>query len=226
MPRSLRTRAFAGLTQFVIALAVLIFGAAWTFDYWQGWIFLFAFFTIVTYITFHFLKSDPGLIERRLKAGSAAEKEKSQKIIQAFANLFFLAIIVFPVLDHRFGWSDVTAIESLIGDLLVVVGLLIVFLVFRENSYTSAIIEVGSEQKVITTGPYRLVRHPMYSGALLMLLGVPLAHGSLWGLLFWLPMLVVIVLRLKDEERFLKANLQGYPDYTTQTRFRLIPGIY
>ena len=135
-------------------------------------------------------------------------------------------MIVVPALDHRFHWSDVAIHFILVGDIFVLLGLLIVFLVFKENSYAAGVIEVGKEQKVISTGPYALVRHPMYTGALLMLCFVPLALGSWWGLVFILPMFVVIVLRLLEEEKFLLKNLPGYNEYCQTTRYRLVPFIW
>jgi len=135
-------------------------------------------------------------------------------------------LIVVPALDHRFHWSDVAIHFILVGDIFVLLGLLIVFLVFKENSYAAGVIEVGKEQKVISTGPYALVRHPMYTGALLMLCFVLLALGSWWGLVFILPMFVVIVLRLLEEEKFLLKNLPGYNEYCQTTRYRLVPFIW
>jgi protein-S-isoprenylcysteine O-methyltransferase Ste14 len=129
-------------------------------------------------------------------------------------------------MDHRFGWSSVPWPLSLSGDALVAIGLFCVFLVFKENSFTSAIIEVGAGQQVISTGPYALVRHPMYSGAFVMLLGTPLALASWWGLLSVVPVILVIVWRLHDEEKFLIKNLAGYPDYRNQVRHRLIPFVW
>jgi protein-S-isoprenylcysteine O-methyltransferase Ste14 len=112
------------------------------------------------------------------------------------------------------------------GDVLVVLGLLIVFFVFKENTFTSAIIEVGTEQKVISTGPYALVRHPMYIGGLVMLLGVPLALGSWWGLFTIIPITIVIVWRLLDEEKFLIKTLSDYSEYRNKVRYRLVPFIW
>jgi protein-S-isoprenylcysteine O-methyltransferase Ste14 len=166
------------------------------------------------------------LIEGRLKAGPSAEKEKKQKIIQTFASLFFILIIVVPALDHRFHWSDVPIQLVLVGDIFVLLGLLIVFLVFKENSYAAGVIEVSKEQKVISTGPYAIVRHPMYTGALLMLCFIPFALGSWWGVVFVFPMFVVIVLRLLDEENFLLKNLVGYKEYRQKTRYRLVPFVW
>jgi protein-S-isoprenylcysteine O-methyltransferase Ste14 len=223
---SLAKQAFEGLAKFLIALAALVFVPAWSLRYWQGWLFLLVFATAVTLITVHFLRTDPALIARRLRVGPAAEKETSQKRIQAFASFLFVALVAFPALDHRFNWSHLPPYLFLLGDGLIALGLLIVFLVFRENSFTSAIVEVNEEQRVISTGPYRFVRHPMYAGSLIFMAGIPIALGSSWGLLLCIPMAATLIWRLVEEERYLSLKLPGYSAYRTQTRFRLIPGVY
>jgi protein-S-isoprenylcysteine O-methyltransferase Ste14 len=222
----LATRAFRGLAFFLVVMAAILFATAWTFAWWQAWLYLVVFAATVTFITAHFLKTDPALIERRLKAGPGAEKERVQRIVQAFASAAFILVIVVPGLDRRFGWSSVPALVVIAGDVLVVLGLAVVFLVFRENSYTSAVIEVGATQPVTSTGPYAYVRHPMYAGALVMVLGMPLALGSWWGLLTWLPMTAAIIVRLLDEERYLAVNLPGYAAYMSSTPYRLIPRVW
>jgi protein-S-isoprenylcysteine O-methyltransferase Ste14 len=138
----------------------------------------------------------------------------------------FIAVLVVPAIDHRFGWSTMPPYVVAIGDILVVLGFLIVFLVFKENTFTSGTIEVASEQKVIATGPYAHVRHPMYVGALIMLLGMPLALGSWWGLFTIIPMTLVIAWRLLEEEKFLAKNLSGYSDYQSKVRCRLVPLVW
>ena len=218
--------AFAGLLRMAVALAALLFLPTWTLHYWQAWIFLSVFFVSVLAITFYLVRNDPKLLERRLKAGPRAEKEPTQRIIQLVATIAFVTIVVFPPIDHRFGWSTVPAYVSIAGDLLVFLGLLIIFFVFRENTFTSAVIEVDAQQKVVATGPYALIRHPMYAGALVMLAGVPLALGSLWGLLTIIPITVVIVVRLLDEEKFLARNLPGYSDYSHKIGYRLLPYVW
>jgi protein-S-isoprenylcysteine O-methyltransferase Ste14 len=223
---TLRSRALTGLTQFVLTLGVLLFGSAWSLRYWQAWAFLAVFGASITAITLYLLRTDPALLERRMRAGPGAEKEKSQKAIQVVANIFFLALIVVPGLDHRFGWSHVSVPVVLVGDGLVLIGLCIVFLVFRENSYTSGIIEVAADQPVISTGPYRIVRHPMYAGAFVLIFGMPLALGSAWGLACSIPLMAAIVVRLIDEEHYLVRHLAGYAEYRERTRYRLIPGLY
>ena len=223
---SLRKRAWEGLAKFLIALSVLVFLPAWSLRYWQAWVFLLVFGVSVTLITAHFLRTDPALVERRLNVGATAEKEPTQKRIQAVASVLFIALVAFPGFDHHFGWSQLSAYTSLGGDALVALGLLVVFLVFRENSFTSAIVEVHQQQRVISSGPYRFVRHPMYAGSLIFMMGIPLALGSAWGLLLSIPMAATLVWRLVDEEKYLSINLPGYAEYRVNTPYRLLPGIY
>jgi len=210
---STTVKAFAGLLFLLAVMGGALFLAAGTFAYWEAWLFLAVFGISVLVITLYLMKNDPQLLERRTVAGPGAEKEKSQNIIQSLASVAFIAIFLVSALDHRFGWSTVPTWVVLLGDALVVLGLYIVFLVFKE-------------QKVISTGPYALVRHPMYMGALIMLLGVPLALGSWWGLLALIPITLVIVWRLLDEERFLVQHLPGYPEYQSGVRYRLVPYVW
>lgn len=223
---ALNIKAFAGLLQLLVVMSAIIFLPAWTLDYWQAWVFLATFFVSVLAITIYLMKNDPKLLERRTNAGPGAEHERSQNIIQSFAALAFIAMFIVSALDHRFGWSPVPTYVTLLGDVLVALGLDFVFLVFRENTFTSGIIEIGDEQKVVTTGPYAVVRHPMYISALVMLMGVPLALDSLWGLFTVVPMVFVIVWRLLDEEKFLAKNLAGYSEYQSRVRHRLLPLIW
>jgi protein-S-isoprenylcysteine O-methyltransferase Ste14 len=219
-------RAFAGLLFLLIVMTIIIFVPAWTLDYWQAWIFLVVFFVPPLLITIYLMKHDPKLLERRTTAGPGAEQERIQNIIQALAGLAFIAIFIVSALDHRFGWSTVPAYVTALGDVLVIFGFYLVFLVFKENTFASGTIEVVAEQRVISTGPYALVRHPMYIGALVMLVGVPLALGSWWGLLAIIPMIIVLILRLLDEEKFLAKNLAGYRDYQSKVRYHLFPLIW
>jgi len=177
-------------------------------------------------ITAYLWKRDPELLARRVEAGPVEEKEKTQKIIKVFASLLFISILIVPSLDHRFGWSNVPLYIVIIGDILVVLGFFLVFLVFKENTFAAATIEIATDQKIITTGPYSMVRHPMYSGALIMLFGTPLALGSWWGLLVFIPFTLIIILRLLDEEKFLSKNLTGYNEYCQKVRYRLIPFLW
>jgi len=219
-------KAIAGLLRMVVILPVLVFLPAWTIRYWQAWACLLVFSECATVITAYLMKRDPALLERRLKAGAAAEKQMNQKVIQSLAVIGFIALLVIPGFDHRFRLSVVPPYAAIAGDLLIVVGFLFVSWVFKENSFTSGVIEVAAEQKVIATGPYAWVRHPMYSGSLIMLAGIPIGLGSWYGLLVMIPMTIVIIWRLLDEERFLGENLVGYTEYKEKVRFRLIPAVW
>jgi len=171
-------------------------------------------------------KYDSKLLERRLKAGHLAEKEPSQKIIIFLTESCFLALLVVSVLDHRFGWSHPELFFVILGNVLAFFGFLLIFFVFKENSFTSATIEIADDQKVVSTGPYSIVRHPFYAGALIRGLGAPLALGSYWGLLVVIGFLLMIVLRIITEERFLTKQLPGYTEYKQKVRWRLIPWIW
>jgi protein-S-isoprenylcysteine O-methyltransferase Ste14 len=222
----LNKKALGGLVRFLIVLAISLFLPAWTLDYWQAWLFLAVFLASTLAITVYLMRNDQNLLRKRMAAGPAAEKEKSQRIIQFIAALAFVATIVFPALDRRFGWSAVPAHVALAGDALVAIGFGIIFFVFKENSFAAAIVAVDAEQNVVSTGPYAIVRHPMYVGALIMLFGVPLALGSWWGLLTIIPIALVIVWRLLDEERFLARSLPGYTEYREKVRYRLVPLVW
>jgi protein-S-isoprenylcysteine O-methyltransferase Ste14 len=219
-------RAFAGLVFLLAVVAAVLFLSAGTTNYWQAWSFLAVFGACIAAITLYLAAKDRALLERRTKAGPVAEQQRKQKIIQSFASIAFLGLFLIPGLGRRFGWSDLPLAIVILGDALVAVGLFIVFVTFRENSFTSAVIAVDAQQRVVRSGPYGVVRHPMYAGSLLMLVGVPLGLGSPWGLIALLPMFVVIVLRLIDEERFLTAHLTGYAAYRTRVPSRLVPGVW
>jgi protein-S-isoprenylcysteine O-methyltransferase Ste14 len=162
-----------------------------------------------------------------MNVGPRAEKEPAQKIIMRLALLGFIAMLVFPVLDHRFGWSSVPASVSVLGDALIALAFLFIFFVLKENSYGASTIQIAEGQTVVSTGPYALVRHPMYAGALVMLVGTPLALGSWWGLFALLHIILpVLIWRLLDEERFLRQNLAGYAEYQTKVTYRLLPFIW
>jgi len=224
--KSLAGRTILGFTQLVVFLGAALFVPAWTLNFWQGWLYLSIFAAASALITAYLWKYDRTLLESRVKAGPRAEKEKSQKLIQLFASLAFIGTLVLPSLDCRYHWSHVTSVFVIVGDAVVAFGFLAVFIVYRENTFTSATIEVAPNQQVISTGPYAVVRHPMYAGALVMLFGTPLALGSLWGLVMFIPMTLVIAWRLLDEERYLRKSLPGYTIYCEKIRFRLVPYVW
>jgi protein-S-isoprenylcysteine O-methyltransferase Ste14 len=219
---TLNLKAFAGLLFLLLVMAGLLFLPASANHFWQAWVFLAAFFAPSLAITVYLMKKDPELLMRRMSGGPTAETEPAQKIIMLLVSLGFIGLIVLPALDHRFGWSQMSAAMALAGDGLVLLGWLIIFFVFRANTYAAATIQLAPGQKIISTGPYALVRHPMYAGGLLMLLGIPIALGSWWGLLVIAAMMPVLIWRLFEEEKFLSRNLAGYAAYKHKVRYRLI----
>jgi protein-S-isoprenylcysteine O-methyltransferase Ste14 len=223
---SVTKQAVLGLAALAVVLWVALFLPAWTLEYWQAWAFWVVFVVCIMAISAYFMRKDLNLIASRLKVGAAAEQQTSQKITQAVISIFFILLLLVPSFDHHFQWSNVPFYLSLAADVFVALGLLTIFLVFRENTYTSVLVEVNENQKVISTGPYSKVRHPMYSGALVMLLFIPLALGSFWGLLAFPPILAAIALRIVGEEHFLAKNLQGYKEYCQKVRYRLIPYVW
>lgn len=223
---TLYLKAFAGLLFLFAAMAALLFVPAGTSDYWQAWTFLAVYFASSLVLSLYLMIADPALMQRRMRGGPAAEKEPVQKIIMIITSLGFAGLLVVPALDHRFAWSQMSPTMALAGDVLVGIGWLAIFFVFRENSFTSATIELAPDQKVISTGPYALVRHPMYAGALVMLLGIPIALGSWWGILVLAAILPALIWRLFEEEKFLARNLAGYVEYQNKVRYRLIPTIW
>ncbi len=219
-------RTFAGFAFLMVVLALALFLPAGSLGFWQAWLYLAVWAICVILITAYLVKNDRALLAGRVKAGPTAETQRSQQIIQSLASLFFIGLFIVPGLDYRFGWSNVPSPVSLIADGFVALGFYIVFLTFRENTYTRATIAVSDEQKVITSGPYRMVRHPMYAGALLMLAVTPFALGSWVALPFFLPMLFIISVRLLSEEKFLSENLKGYKEFGAKVRYRLVPFVW
>ena len=223
---ALARRALASVVRFIIFLAALLLMAAWTFAYWQLWVFLAVLSAGLFAITLYLIRHDPVLLERRMLAGPKAEKHKPQKIILGLAGALFFVFSLFPGIDHRFGWSNVPTAIVVLGDAALAVAMLICFFVFRENSFASATVEIHPEQKVISTGLYGVVRHPMYMGALLFVVGLPLALGSWWGLAFVPAIAALLAWRLIDEERLLVDSLAGYSDYRSRVRYRLVPLVW
>jgi protein-S-isoprenylcysteine O-methyltransferase Ste14 len=207
-------------------MAALIFIPAGTLDFWPAWLFLAVYFTSSLAITLYLMAKDPALLQRRMRGGPTAEKQTTQKIIMSLTSVGFIGLLVVPALDHRFGWSYVSPAIELIGDALVALGFIGVLRVFKENTYTASTIELAADQRVISTGPYALVRHPMYAAALGMLIGIPIALGSYLALIVIVGITGALIWRLLDEERFLATNLPGYLEYQKKVPHRLIPGVW
>ncbi|HME69264.1 MAG TPA: isoprenylcysteine carboxylmethyltransferase family protein [Myxococcota bacterium] len=222
----LRRKALTWVVGWQLILALLLFVPAWSARFWEAWVYWTLFFFAELSGTLYFLKRDPALVESRLKFGPTAEHEKSQKVIQALVGVLACAVWVVPGIERRFHPSVIPRPLVLVADAIVVAGFVITFSAGRENSYASSVIEVTAGQRVVSTGVYGLVRHPMYAGGLLMLLATPLALGSLWALVFAVALCGVVAARLLDEERYLSGHLAGYKEYCGKVRYRLIPYVW
>ena len=206
-----------------IVLAAMFFIPAGTLAYWEAWLYLAILFIPMFFVGLWLLKNDPELLERRMRF---REKETTQKRVINFSLIWFLLAFVLPGFDYRFGWSNVPVWVVLAAALLVLLGYFMVFWVFRENSYASRVIEVAQGQKVIDTGPYALVRHPMYAGSIILYVFSPLALGSWWAMIPALPIIPVLIVRLLNEEEILLRDLPGYAAYRQKVRYRLLPGVW
>jgi len=210
----------------LICFIALIFGTAGTWNYWQGWVFLAVFAAATTGFTVYLAIYDKPLLERRMKAGPWHEKERSQKIIVSLVFVAFFATIILPVLDYRHGLSPVSPWVSIAGDAIIVFSFLAIFRVIRVNSWAASNIRVEADQKVINTGPYAHLRHPMYAGAMWLFVGIPLALGSWWSVALLIPLFPVLSWRLLDEEKILARDLPGYAEYMRRVKYRLVPYVW
>lgn len=225
---TVKTVVQAALTS-VIGLAVfglLVFVPAGTFDYWRGWAFIAVFAAATLIPSVYLAVKNPDALRRRMQAGPAAETRPLQKVIIAVAFLSMGAMIAISALDFRFGWSTVPATVSVVGLVLVAVGLTIAMLVTIQNGYAAANVTVESNQQLSSTGWYGFVRHPMYFGNVILMIGTPLALGSYWALLIVVVGLVLLAVRINDEEALLKQELAGYREYMERVHYRLMPYVW
>ena len=210
----------------IVFFGLLLFWPAGTFDYWQAWVFT-AVFVVGTMIpTIYLAVAYPDAFRRRTRSGPFAETRMVQKLINVGITLTVVAAGVVSALDHRFGWSTVPTAVVVVGNVLVLAGLGLAELVVIQNNYAAATITVEAEQPVVSSGLYGLVRHPMYVGALIMMVGMPLALASYWALLTIVPGVLVFVARISDEEKALRQELDGYEEYTEKVHYRLVPGVW
>ena len=206
-----------------VGLGLIFFVPAGTLDYWEAWVYCAVLLVPFVFVLTYLLRKDPELLARRIRLN---EKEPAQRrIIRASSLIFFTGFLI-PGLDHRFGWSDIPVEAVLAANVLVIVGYALVFLVFKENPFASRVVEVEPDQRVISSGPYALVRHPMYLGTSIMWLATPIALGSYWALPVFLILPIVLVYRIMNEEEVLQRELPGYREYTQTVKYRLIPGIW
>jgi len=204
-------------------IALIILLPAGTWNYWQGWLYLATLLLPMLVSTVYLFKNDPALLERRLRM---REKESAQQKIIGVLGIYFLLAFTLPGFDVRFGWSNVPAWISILADGLVLAGYLITFWVLTVNSYLSRTVEVDADQKVVSSGPYALVRHPMYFGVALLYIASPLALGSYWAILPALMIIPLLAARILNEEQVLLRDLPGYAEYRQKVKYRLLPGLW
>ncbi len=209
-----------------VFFGLALFWPAGTFHYWQAWVFIFVFIFATMGPSLYLAVKMPDALRRRMKAGPFAETRPLQKVIIAGTILSVAAVLVVSALDHRFGWSTVPTAVVVIGNIMVFLGLTIAQFVVIQNNYAGATITVEADQELVSTGLYGLVRHPMYAGTLVMMLGTPPALDSYWGLIVVAPALLILTVRITDEEKMLREELDGYQEYTQKVRYRLVPGVW
>ena len=210
----------------LVFFIALVFLTAGTWDYWQGWLFLAVFAASTTAFTTYLAIYDKPLLERRLKAGPWHEQERSQQVIVSLVFVAFFAFVILPILDFRHGLSRVPAWVSLVGNAIILLSFVAIFRVIRVNSWAASNVRVEADQRVIETGPYAFVRHPMYAAAIWLFVGIPLALGSWWSVGLLVPFIPVLVWRLLNEEKILARDLPGYTDYMRRVRYRLVPHVW
>ncbi len=217
---------FSAITKFTLGLVLvsaLLFLPAWTIHYPNAWLFLGALFIPMFFAGIIMMFKNPTLLEKRL---NAKEKEKEQSLVIKLSGLLFIAGFILAALDFRFSWLPLPSVISYIA---VGVFLLAYFMyaeVLRENTYLSRIIEVQENQRVIDTGLYGLVRHPMYSATILLFLSIPFILGSFISFIAFSFYPFIIAKRIKNEESVLEAELEGYKEYKQKVKYRLIPFVW
>jgi len=219
----LKTRIIARLLVLPAVVYLLLFLPAGTFDFWQVYVYFGVILTLALGAMAYFLKHDPELLERRLRT---REKQGTQQAV-VFSLLIVVVLgIVMPGLDRRFGWSEVPTVVVLLADAVVAASYLFTALVMKTNSYASRIVEVEEDQRLVRTGPYAVVRHPMYASAAVMFFATPIALGSWWGLLPMAVVPMILVPRILNEEKVLRGGLEGYNDYCDEVRWRILPLVW
>ncbi len=221
--KSLIIKVIMRFSLFPVFIGVITLLPAGTFNYWQVYVYTAFIFIPMIFTLLYFLKNDPQLLERRTRT---KEKEKAQRIIQIAYSLLFLSAFIISGFDRRFAWSSIPPCLVLLADLVCFSGYLMVFFVFKQNSYASRVVEVDEGQEVISTGLYSIVRHPMYAGIIIMGIPIPVALGSWWALIPIALMPVTIMARILNEESVLIRELPGYREYCQKTKYRLIPFVW
>lgn len=215
--------ALTRLGSFLLILYAIVLGVAGTLSYWQAWAYMVTLLVPMTVALFYLIRKDPALLARRMQF---REKEAPQKKIIKYGSLLYVFIFILPALGQRYNWTDVPAVISIVADVIVLIGYAAFVWVIRVNSYASRTVEVVEGQELISTGPYAIVRHPMYTGNILLYIATPVALGSWWGLIPVVLFIPLMVYRIRNEEEVLLRDLAGYDEYIKDVPYRLLPGIW
>ena len=207
----------------IFITGAMLFLPAGTLDYPGAWLFMALLFTPVLIMGVVLMAKNPELLRKRLEM---KEREKTQQGVVALSGLLLVAAFIVAGLDFRFGWSHVSDAIVIIASVVLLIGYALYAEVLRENVYLSRVVEVQEGQRVIDTGLYAIVRHPMYSAVTLLYLSIPLVLGSWWALLAMSPCVVLLAARIKNEEQVLHQGLPGYTDYTHRVHYRMIPWVW
>lgn len=206
-----------------VAIGVLLFLPAGTFHYWNAWLFVAVLFVPMLFLGIVMLFKSPKLLEKRL---DAKEKINEQKWVVALSGIMFIAAFVVAGLNFRFSWHSLSDYVIWIGASIFILSYMMYAEVMRENAFLSRTIEIQENQKVIDTGLYGVVRHPMYSATLLMFLSIPLILGSIISFAIMLAYIPIIAVRMNNEEKVLEEGLIGYREYKQKVRYKVIPFIW
>jgi protein-S-isoprenylcysteine O-methyltransferase Ste14 len=218
----MRTVVVRGLLA-VLVMGVVFFAPAGTFAYWQAWVYLGLLSVVMSSALWYLVRNSPDLLERRMRM---REKESAQRKVIMFSYVPSIVTFLVPGFDRRWAWSHVPLPVVVAAELVVALGYGLFVLVLRENRYASRVVEVEQGQQVTRSGPYALVRHPMYLGVTLTYLASPLALGSYWALLPAAVIIPTLVARILNEEKVLERELNGYREYKQVTKYRLFPGVW
>jgi protein-S-isoprenylcysteine O-methyltransferase Ste14 len=221
--KQLTTTALARFVPGVLIISALLFIPAGSMRFWNAWLLIGVLFIPMLFVIFYLVIKDPELLYKRL---NTKEKEKTQKIVVLITSLIILSGLILSGLDFRFQWSGVPLFLEISAAFIVLSGYIMFFVVIRQNSYASRVVEVQEKQKVIDTGLYGIVRHPMYSAAILIFMFMPLLLGSFYALLPLLMFPIQMNIRIKNEEDILVKGLDGYPEYKKKVRYKIIPFLW
>jgi len=227
-PKPLSRAALARMTAARFLAAIVLVGCtlflpAGTLNYWQAWLYMVLLFIPVAIVGVVLVIKDPELLERRMRT---REREAPQRRVIASSGLLLLAVVLIPGFDRRYAWSNVPLPLVFLADILILLGYLLFVLTIRANRFASRVVEVQANQVVISSGPYALVRHPMYLAVSLIFTLTPLALGSFWALIPALLLPVVLAARIGNEEQLLRRDLPGYAEYCHKVKYRLVPFIW